>query len=608
MMKNSGLNDKKYFGLLLGLMAFLFVMVNFIGPDPARKVLIDGDGSGLYAYLPALTIYRSVDFTPVLEAEKQRRPPDYQGHYFHRVNGTLINKFTVGQALLQLPFFILAWLLSLLTGLEADGYNIFFQYAVALAALFWTMAGLLFFVKLARTYGVSKDKSWLMAFAGLLGTNLVFYALVAPSHSHAYSFAMVSITLYFVRKSFLTQERKHILYAAFWFGLVVLVRPVNVLLAAGLPFLAGSARQFGQLVKSKLTGYRLVEAVLVLLLALSPQLVINYLQTGSPVIYGYKNEGFYFDDPQILNFLFSFRKGWFVYTPFMLLLFPALVRLFRQSRYIFYTFSGFIILVIYVFSSWWNWFYGDSFGMRPMVDFYALFFLVILLMVNDIKRKTTWWSLAVFTGLAVFLNMFQTWQYAAGIIHPDAMNRKAYAYVFLRMDQSYKNAVAGCDESFYGKLNEAPFFKTQNDLEGPLRGWTANPEPVSSGNSTAAKLTAAVQFSPSFEYNIPVPEKGKQNIYIVFETKYLEPEPNAASQALFVVDVKDTSGKTVFYKTFKMKRLPDQLSVQWREAHIGFKIPDFTDELSSIKLYIWNKEKQTFLLDDLAIRFYTYRQ
>ncbi len=57
-----------------------------------------------------------------------------------------------------------------------------------------------------------------------------------------------------------------------------------------------------------------------------------------------------------------------------------------------------------------------------------------------------------------------------------------------------------------------------------------------------------------------------------------------------------------------MKRLPDQVTNQWRKGNIGFKIPDFTGDLSSIKFYIWNKDRQGFLLDDLELRFYTYRQ
>jgi hypothetical protein len=354
-------------------------------------------------------------------------------------------------------------------GMETDGYNILFQYAVAVAALFWVSIALLYFVKLARTYQITKENAWLMAFVGFFGTNLFFYALISPSHSHVYSFSVVTITFYYVRKSFQSQNRKSILQAAFWFGLVVLVRPVNVLAAAAFPFLASSGQQFLQTLKSKMHGFRIAEIILVFVLALSPQLIINYLQTGNPIIYGYQNEGFYFGHPEIFNFLLSFRKGWFVYTPLMLLLIPATVLLYKRSKYECCTFLLFFVLLVYVFSSWWNWFYGDSFGMRPMVDFYGLFFLVILLTMSTIRKKSALISLSVFLLLTAFLNLFQTWQYAVGIIHPDAMNRKAYNYVFLRSDKSYKHAVAATDESFYGALEQSPFFETKNNLENSVK-------------------------------------------------------------------------------------------------------------------------------------------
>ena len=598
------LSNRKYFGILLAFLAFSFLTINFIGPHDSREVIIDGDGSGLYAYLPAVFVFHSLDFTPVLEFEKQRRTSDYTGHYFHRINGGLINKFTCGQALLQLPFFLFAFLLSFLTGIDPDGYNIFFQYSVAIAALFWTSVGLYFFVKLTETYQVTKEKAWLMAFIGFFGTNLFFYIMVAPSHSHVYSFSMITTTLFFVRKSFLTQNRNAILLAAFWFGIVVLVRPVNLIAAAAFPFLASSIHQFRTTIKSKLVNFHFLVAAFVFILTLSPQFIINFLQTGELFIYGYQNEGFYFSRPETFNFLFSFRKGWFVYTPLMLLLIPAMIYLYKRSKYEFYTFLVFFTVIVYVFSSWWNWFYGDSFGMRPMVDFLGLFLIVILLMLSSLKKKFLFVFISIFILLAVFLNLFQSWQYASGIIHPDAMTKSAYNYVFLRTDKSFKHAVADTDESFYGVLQEAPFFETKNDLKQDYPGWNTNWSTI----KEAAKLTANNPYGPTFEYVIPESEKEKQNIYIEFKTAFLESVPNAAREALFVVDVKDTSGKTIFYKTFKVKRLPDQIINQWRKGNIGFKIPDFTDELSSIKFYIWNKDKQEFLLDDLEIRFYTYRQ
>ena len=125
---------RKYSILYLALIV-VFLIVNFLGTNSTRKVFIDGDGSGHYSYLPSIFIYHSVDFEQVFQFEKQKRPPDYMGHNYHKRGDVLINKFSVGTAFLQLPFFLIALLLSFLFGFSPDGYNIIFQYSVAFSTL-----------------------------------------------------------------------------------------------------------------------------------------------------------------------------------------------------------------------------------------------------------------------------------------------------------------------------------------------------------------------------------------------------------------------------------------------------------------------------------------
>lgn len=601
--------NRTFGGLLALVLAILFVIVNFIGPGEYRKVLIDGDGSGLYAYLPAVFIYKTVDFTPVFEFEKSRRPPDYMGHNYHEINGTLINKFSCGTALLELPFFLLAWLLSLLLGLKPDGYNVLFQYATGVSALFWVWVGIWYFVRLAELYHLKKKFAWTLAITGLMGTNLLFYALIRPAASHVYSFALISVFLFYIKKVFLDHNRKAMYISSFILGLIVLIRPADILIVAAIPFIAGSSESFFRVIKNKLMSGQIFVLILLFILGLSPQLLINFLQTGKLLVYGYQHEGFYFSHPAWVNFLFSYRKGWFVYTPFMLLLIPATINLYRSSKYEFFTFLGFFLLLIYVFSSWWNWFYGDSFGMRPMVDFYGLFFLIIGLLLIRVKRKWILLTLYVFIGLTVILNLIQTYQYATGIIHPDSMNKKAYWKVFLKTSEKYDGIIAAADESFYGQLDEKPFFTSFNDMENNYPGWSSPAKPVHEPFSghISARMDSTVEYSPSFVYDIPDFLIGKRNLYVRFDAMILENQPNATTHALFIVDIQNKLGKTVFYKKFKVKKLPDEITQQWRAEHIGFKLPEITDDMIRIKFYIWNLKHTDFLVDDMQLSVYEYR-
>ena len=599
-------HEKRNVVLLAVFMLAAFFAVNFHDTQNPRLTIIDGDGSGLYAYLPAIFVYHTVDFTPLFHFEKSRRPPGYTAHNYHTAGQVMINKFWSGTALLELPFFLLAWLLSLLLGLPPDGYNILFQYAVALAAVFWVSVGLVFTVRLLRLYNIPENSAWIIVLTGFLGTNLLHYTFIQPAASHAYSFSLTAFFLYYMKRVFISYEKKSLFLAAFVLGLITLVRPVDILIVVALPFLASAPETFIRTVRQKAGSRDVFITFLLFLVALSPQLIINMLQTGKPLIWGYRNEGFYWTHPEIFKFLFSYRKGWFVYTPYMLLLFPALFALWKRSKYEMWTFAGFLLIVVYVFSSWWNWLYGDSFGMRPMVDFYALFFLVTGILFHTIRKKIWKTAVAAFVGMVVFLNIIQTYQYARGIIHPDSMTREAYWYVFLKTDDIYRHVIGDEDEYFYGTLSGKPFFETRFEAGKETGGWSKPRTTEKINGSTAVKLDAQNIFSPAYTFKDLKSLKGKDRLYAVLSAEYLEPHPNAVRDALFVAEVNGSNGKRLFYKAFRIKRLPDDKTGIWRNGHIGFKLPPVTPATGNMKFYIWNKNGQTFYLRQITLKLFTY--
>ncbi|MDV7401555.1 hypothetical protein RZS08_59605, partial [Arthrospira platensis SPKY1] len=99
----------------------------------------------------------------------------------------------------------------------------------------------------------------------------------------------------------------------------------------------------------------------------------------------------------------------------MLLIVPGLVLIYQRSKYSFVTLAGFMVLLFFVLSSWWNWFFGDSFGMRSLVDYYSLFAIpigyIFVQITNRLKRIL---SVVLLFMPFVFLNLFQTYQYYSG--------------------------------------------------------------------------------------------------------------------------------------------------------------------------------------------------
>ena len=407
---------------------------------------------------------------------------------------------------------------------------------------------------------------------------------------------------------FADYSRRYLVLTAFIYGLIILIRPANAISIFALPFISGNWYSFKSAIGNKVKNLDFIPAAVVFLVALSPQLIINYLQTGTPILYGYQDEGFYFNNPQILNFLFSYRKGWLVYTPVFLLIFPAIIYILR-SQTLFASFGLLIFLIsqVYIFSSWWNWYYGDSFGMRPMVDYYGLFILVTGLFIFNACKNWVKILSFIYIGACLILNLIQSYQYAKGIIHADSMSKEAYWYIFLDMDKDKAKTIAGCDESYYGELSHEPFLSTSNSIDSYDKGWLVRDknETESYSGDFSVKLTNQNIYSPSFNYLIPDSLIGYNNIYVKFSTRYLEKESNNAGKSLFVIDIGDDAGN-IFYKSFKVKKIPNNKVNLWQKSHIGFKLPEITPNMKYIKLYIWNIEKQTFYVDDMEIAFYTY--
>ncbi len=594
-----------FWSTMLPVMLLLFLTVNFVWPDGSfRNKMVDGDGKGYYAYLPVMLLQHTVDFKQALNRERKNRPLEYSSHYFHRVGAVYVNKYSAGTALMILPFFLVAQVISPLVGLPADGYSVLYQYAVALAALWWLWVGLFFLRKLLKSYGVSERVTVWVVLLLLLGTNLFHYAFVEVAFSHVYSFAAITAFLWFLRLFFISKGKKYAFIAAFAFGMVVLIRPVNGMVVFAMPLLAENRQILKTRAVALLGSLKNVLLLSILfLLAISPQLIINYLQTGNLIVYGYRGEGFDFLHPRLGAFLFGFKKGWLIYTPVMLLLIPATIALWRRSKLFFYGFVFFLLMLIYIFSSWWNWFYGDGFGMRPMVDYYGLFALVIALWVDKLKPLVKGVLLLIVLLLSV-LNIIQTYQYSKGIIHVDSMTREAYQYVFLRTSDKYRNVIGSADEYFYGKLSDQPLLSTTNTFEGHPTGWTEskhNDTLLFNSSKNSYCFDEEAPFSTSF--NVVIDSVLHHRTYLIASLYFFEPVENAAQKALYVVDVRDSTDNQKFYKAFKIKRVPDKVVHVWRKSHIGIVLPRL-EKGDKIKVYCWNKALSTFNIDDFSIRLF----
>src|SRR5688572_4552246 len=207
---------------------------------------IDSDGKGYYAYLPAIFIYGDLDYRFVEAYEKKYYPAD--GSRFkdfrYEYKGERVNKTFSGLAILWLPFFLLAHLFSYLFGFETDGYSLPYQYAIALAALFYLWLGCRLLNKVLQKLHVPVYAAGFIVLCFALGTNLFYFTYHVPSFAHVYNFALVAAFLYCVLYLFETKQRKWLIRAAIVLGFILAIRPTNGIIVLAIPFLAGGPEGF----------------------------------------------------------------------------------------------------------------------------------------------------------------------------------------------------------------------------------------------------------------------------------------------------------------------------------------------------------------------------
>ena len=395
------------------------------------KGALESDAKGYYAYLPAVFIYNDLNFSFLEGVEAKYDQKHLYYDYRSNAHGVLINKYYGGVSVLQLPFFLGAHALTMLTNGDTDGYSKYYMLSISLASWFYQLFGLYFIVLLLQFYQVKPNIIALVLVAISFGTNLYVYTIVEAGMSHVYSFAMVAAFLYFAHKAFVLGQNRYLLRSSLLLGLIVLCRPINAQVVLFLPFLFGNGKDFLLQLKSTLSSTSsIVRLMIPFGLVISFQLIYYKLATGHFLVYSYDEEGFNFTNPEWMNFLFSYKKGLFLYTPIYFL--ATLSLFFVKKLSVFQKATWFLAMsvVVYIFSSWWMWFYGGGFSGRGMVEFIPLFMLPLALFLNQLKGHKKIFALESVVLLIVVCQI-QSYQYRYYEIHYSEMTQEKYWDVFL---------------------------------------------------------------------------------------------------------------------------------------------------------------------------------
>lgn len=325
--------------------------------------VIQGDGYGYYSYLhawfieddPTFNFYRDLSLK-----EKERL------WLYEQPNGTALPKMTMALAIYWTPFFLLAHEVAVLFGTN-DGWSNPYQWSIWISALIALAVGLLALYRvLARRF--SDEINLITIVSIVLGTSLFHYAFNESSMSHVYSFSAIAIFIRLFDLWWDDGKFKWLIWMSLTLAFITLLRPTNAIVIL-YPLL--TVIQDRERTKSML-NWRLLILVLVGLAFISPQLFFWHSTTGDWLYYSYPDENFFWSTPHILEGLFSYRNGWLIYSPIMVVALAGFFFLRRYDRKSLIPVLSVVLVHIYIVFSWWCWYYGDSLSIRPMIDIFAL--------------------------------------------------------------------------------------------------------------------------------------------------------------------------------------------------------------------------------------------
>jgi len=401
-------NISKYTLIILSL---ILVVFRFIIPPVD---VLAWDVFGYYLYLPAKFIYEDIGLTNqewLNQLFEKYQPSGTLYQIIHLENGNCIIKYTMGMAFLYSPFFFIANFLAELLGFPADGLSLPYQYSIALGCLLYSIIGLIVLRKILKKYFDEKITTILLIII-VLGTN--YFHLTAYDGTtlcHNILFTLYAILILYTIKWYDNQRMKYAIIIGIAIGLIILIRPSEMVCIL-IPLLWGIKNK--QSIRKKIQIFRknfshIIVLIIFMVLIGLPQLIYWKINTGNFFFYSYTNpgEGLEFFSPNTINFLFNFRKGWFIYTPIMIFSITGFYSLYRRNKSIFFAIVIFFLADLWFISSWTAWWYaGGSFSSRSLVPAYTILSIPMGYFIEDIrKQKAIIFSFTIICILFIILNL-----------------------------------------------------------------------------------------------------------------------------------------------------------------------------------------------------------
>ncbi len=597
------------FSLVVVFAAFLILVISY-WLKPFDNVL-SWDVFGYYLYLPSLFIYQDPffrDLSWLNDVIALYRNTDPLCQLTPAANGGNVPAYSMGLAIIYAPAFLLANIIALLSHYPADGFSKPYQHVMVIWAQLITLTGLWFLRKLLLVF--FKDKiTAIVIILIVFGTNYFHNAVYGGNMPHNTLFTLLALMLWAIIQWEQKRKTFHLIIVGLCGGMITLIRPTElVVFLIPLFWSVGNVSQL-RCRMAILGRYwrQLLIALLALLLVGLPQLIYWKMASGNFFHNPHPGGvGLFPDAPHLEGVLWSFRKGWLLYTPLMVLALAGFGFLYKENKGLFMPFLLYVLVNIYLISSWSIWWYGGGdFSQRAMVSSYAVLSVPLAYLVSFVLQRRSRWVFASIFLFLVALNIFQTWQFHEGIISGERMTKDAWLSVFgkTRIPQGIEEKLLPDRKALSGPLKLQDHFFNEEII---LFENFDKPEPeqadacisdTSFGGKYSYVLNGERSFSPGAVIYV---EKwlGKNprtfvraSVKIFIPDDYDEPPPLLASNLLH--------GET---SLFYIDRAPSPLiSNAWNTVSLTFLLPEGTSGRDRLYIQVWHRGQSDVRIDMLQV-------
>ncbi len=504
--------------------------------------------------------------------------------------------YTMGLAILWLPFFLVAHAVAGVAGAwPADGLSLPYQLAVLAATLCYVGLGIRFLAVFLGRF-CSERVTWLTIGALLLGTNLFNYTFLESGMPHAYLFAGYALLLEYSARWHDRPTAPRTVVIGVIIGLMCLCRPSEGI-ALLLPLLYGvhdgeSARAKWQLIRRH--WHYVLLLALTGIVIISPQIMYWRTTIGRWFFNGYAEHHFDWFSPHLWDGLFSYRKGWLLYTPLMVLALIGLIPLYRRRRAWFWPVAVYLVVNTYIVLSWHIWWYAGSFGMRALVQSYAVLSLPLAVLVAAADRSWRRWPVYGILAACTVLNLFQTWQYHNRILLNDEMTATYYrdawgrtefsnlSYQYIDVDERYPGAPPADPEIIAAE-------PCVSDTLAAGRPAETMPPDKEFGCTIALTLDAAQAGRLSGQW------------VSVFTEVYLQNDRFDQYRQARLALTADRAGEMLHYRALRLESRRELN--RWVPIRYETRLPELR-EGDVVKAYIWNTSPDRFFVSKMGLEWW----